>query len=190
MDEGDAGPVGCSPYPLGPDHARDAMRKQGLARDLPLDRFFKRIKKTRFCWLWTGYISPAGYGSYTIARKYYRVHRLAWELGAKRKIPRGLHIDHLCRVRHCVNPKHLEVVTQTENNRRGYGFSGLNFRKTHCCNGHPFIGANLHVRKDGQRVQRVCQTCMRRASRDYMRRKRASQRKAHWTQVTQEGTDG
>jgi hypothetical protein len=55
-----------------------------------------------------------------------------------------LQIDHLCRVRHCVNPAHLEPVTPRVNARRGFGASGRNARKTHCPAGHPYAGDNLY----------------------------------------------
>lgn len=67
------------------------------------------------CLIWTGKTTTAGYGTFTSAQKY--VHRYAWER-VNGPIPEGLTIDHLCRVRNCVNPDHLEVVTREENSRR------------------------------------------------------------------------
>ena len=85
-------------------------------------------------------------------------HRLAYELEIG-PIPAGLEIDHLCRVRNCVNPAHLEPVTHAENIRRGTGPLAENARKTECVHGHPLEGANLYVRPgDGHRQCRACNT--------------------------------
>jgi DNA-binding XRE family transcriptional regulator len=83
-------------------------------------------------------------------------HRYSYELH-KGLIPDGLTIDHLCKIRHCVNPQHLEVVTYQENNHRGNGMSGCHFRATHCPKGHPYSGDNLYVRPDGK--GRGCKIC-------------------------------
>jgi hypothetical protein len=82
------------------------------------DRLWSRVTKTDTCWLWTGSCTTAGYG--TVGRgsdEWFYVHRLAYELLVG-PIPDGLTIDHLCRVRHCVRPDHLEPVTRAENTRR------------------------------------------------------------------------
>lgn len=69
------------------------------------------------CWLWTASLNNFGYGNFSLHGKPTLAHRAAWEIYVA-PIPAGLHIDHLCRVRHCVNPEHLEVVTRAENMRR------------------------------------------------------------------------
>jgi hypothetical protein len=75
--------------------------------------------KTDTCWLWTGTIANNGYGHiYREGGPLMTAHRLSYEVHVG-PIPDGLTIDHLCRVRHCVNPDHLEPVTVAENNRRG-----------------------------------------------------------------------
>jgi hypothetical protein len=71
-------------------------------------------------------------------------------------IPDGLHLDHLCKVRNCVRPSHLEAVTPRENVMRSDGVASLNARKTHCKRGHPFSGRNLYVRPNGERACRKC----------------------------------
>lgn len=69
----------------------------------------------RHCWLWQGPINNSGYGvMYDADGKHTGVHRVAYE-NAVGAIPVGMQIDHLCRVRHCVNPAHLEPVTRAEN---------------------------------------------------------------------------
>lgn len=70
------------------------------------------------CWIWTGSVEGKGYGHPTIAGKKHPAHRLAYELLVG-PVPEGLHLDHLCRVRRCVNPEHLEPVTSRENSLRG-----------------------------------------------------------------------
>lgn len=70
------------------------------------------------CWLWTGSRSPDGYGWASLANKTHQAHRLVYRL-VKGDPPEGMHLDHLCRVRNCVNPDHLEPVSPRENLRRG-----------------------------------------------------------------------
>jgi len=69
------------------------------------------------CWEWTGATIPNGYGSFGVNGSQVGAHRLAYELTVG-PIPEGLTIDHLCRVKTCVNPSHMETVTRAENNRR------------------------------------------------------------------------
>ena len=83
-------------------------------------------KKVRYiindngCWIWQLNKNYKGYGYVGINGKLVRAHRYYYEQ-AKGKIPKGLQLDHLCHVRSCVNPEHLEAVTLTENVRRGMG---------------------------------------------------------------------
>ena len=93
------------------------------------------------CWLWDGNTSVSGYGRNKVwngnASIYRLAHVLAWER-VNGPIPDGLCIDHLCRVRCCVNPDHMELVTLGENVLRGVGVAALNARKTHCKMGMNF----------------------------------------------------
>jgi hypothetical protein len=76
------------------------------------------------CVLWLGELNSAGYGrisqgnNHVGKRVRYLAHRVSYEL-AKGQVPEGMELDHLCRVRCCINPEHLEPVTRSENNRRG-----------------------------------------------------------------------
>ena len=84
-----------------------------------------------------------------------RAHQWAYrtEVGP---VPPGLQLDHLCRNPLCVNPKHLEVVTQGVNVLRGVGPSAINAAKTHCIRGHLFDKANTRITKYGHRQCRAC----------------------------------
>ena len=83
-------------------------------------------------------------------------HRIGYEqlVGP---IPKGLELDHLCRVRHCVNPDHLEPVTHKENTLRGSCPAAVNARKTHCKRGHPLTDDN--IARQSKTNARVCLKC-------------------------------
>jgi hypothetical protein len=84
------------------------------------DRFRERMQPTSTgCILWTGHLNWNGYGRVTYKGRLAGAHRVAYEI-FKGPIPDGLQLDHLCRVRNCVNPEHLEPVTPSENTLRGY----------------------------------------------------------------------
>jgi hypothetical protein len=120
------------------------------------------------CWVWTGGLNEKGYGCARF-RDFdsTRVHRVVYELKVG-PIPDGLVIDHLCRVRACCNPSHLEVVTTAENNRRALAYRppgvrwGGSPKRSHCMSGHPLSGDNLYVSPKGARRCRACQGVRRR----------------------------
>lgn len=85
---------------------------------LPTDqRFWAKVDAEGICWEWTSTVDGTGYGKIKIARVWVPAHRWAYETLVG-PIPAGLELDHLCRIRRCVNPDHLEPVTTTENLRR------------------------------------------------------------------------
>ena len=89
------------------------------------DTFWSRVEKTADgCWLWTSTIVWNGYGQFRIDNRRVYAHRFAYEQ-VNGTIPAGLDLDHLCRVRRCVNPAHLEPVTRRENLRRGRVARGI-----------------------------------------------------------------
>lgn len=112
------------------------------------------------CWVWTGKVKN-GYATISIGsrsdgtRRTEYVHRLAYEelVGP---ITDGLELDHLCRVRLCVRPTHLEPVTHEENVLRGDSFTAVNARKTHCPQQHPYDEANTWISSSGWRYCRAC----------------------------------
>ena len=106
------------------------------------------------CWLWTGRLRKDGYANFSFEGRHVLAHRFAYELEIG-PIPDGLTLDHLCRVRHCVRPDHLEPVTQAENVKRGQT-GWHNKLKTHCKNGHPFNETNTTIPPDGYRRCRLC----------------------------------
>lgn len=121
-------------------------------------RFEKFItpEPTSGCWLWTGGCDPDGYGVFRVSTtKQKRAHRFSFEQ-ARGPVPAGLQLDHLCRVRSCVNPAHLEPVTNRTNTLRGLTLPAANAAKQFCVKGHPLYGPNLFVRPDGARGCRVC----------------------------------
>src|SRR5688500_12459342 len=114
-------------------------------RDLR-ERFESKMLKTEACWLWQGPINRKGYGTFQIKTPLGNwqpeyAHRVAYGL-YKGPIPFGLSIDHLCSNRSCVNPEHLEAVTQQVNLLRGKTLQARNLAKTHCPKGHPYDEAN------------------------------------------------
>jgi hypothetical protein len=113
------------------------------------------------CWLWKGYRGRDGYGRININGTQVVAHRWAYE-DAIVPIPAGLQIDHLCRVRACVNPGHLEPVTQRENILRGVGYFAINAQKTHCKHGHEFTESNTYTwHEEGGGAHRACVQCRR-----------------------------
>lgn len=106
------------------------------------------------CWVWLWCKDRAGYGRTILHKKQMLAHRAAYEILVG-PIPAGLVIDHLCRNSSCVNPNHLEPVTDRVNILRGKGPSAKNALKTHCLHGHEFTPENTGVVKGGRR----CRTC-------------------------------
>lgn len=129
------------------------------------------------CWIWTGYTTQHGYAqmqdySGEKRRKLY-IHRLSY-LHFKGPIPPRFTIDHLCRVRCCINPDHLEAVSIGENVLRGDSESGKHKRQTHCKNGHPLVPGNLAYLATRPRA-RICLICKRNTGARYHAKKRRLQ---------------
>ncbi|MGI9297058.1 MAG: HNH endonuclease signature motif containing protein [Gammaproteobacteria bacterium] len=137
------------------------------------DRFWDKIspEPNSGCWLWLGYTQPNGYGQYRLPGKTQMAHRAAFRILVG-EVPTGLDLDHLCRVRCCVNPNHLEPVTRSVNLKRGKSHGGRAY-KTHCKRGHPLLGDNLKLVPGG----RECRACRRiHDKQKYLRKKNRAQK--------------
>lgn len=122
-----------------------------------VQRFWRKVERTSACWLWRGSTRPwrsAAYGWFWCGRGV-AAHRFSYETFVG-SVPAGFVIDHLCRNTLCVNPAHLEAVTERENILRGTSFSARNAAKVQCANGHPLSGRNLGIRRGRWRRCRAC----------------------------------
>ncbi len=122
-----------------------------------LIRFWKKVKKSSQCWLWTSAHNVYGYGVFRLGQKVVMAHRLSYVI-ANGDLDDNLSLDHLCRVHNCVNPAHLEPVTRGENVLRGVGFAAQNSRKTPCPKGHPLVPENLY--RSSAKGGRKCRECV------------------------------
>lgn len=115
------------------------------------------------CWYWTGAINSKGYGQWAVDGVSKSTHRVAYESLAG-PIPDGMTIDHLCQIKRCCNPAHLEVVSRTENSLR------YSRNITHCPQGHPLSGDNLIIKKNKLGHEyRNCRECANARRRDARR---------------------
>jgi len=134
------------------------------------ERFLEKIspEPNSGCWLWMGATNNNGYGVTGVNGKNKLAHRVAYQLlhGVDSV---GMDLDHLCRVRCCVNPHHLEPVSHRENILRGDGpaLAKRNIAlihadrraRTHCAHGHEYTDANTLIRRRGDQIWRACRRC-------------------------------
>lgn len=128
-----------------------------------LTRFWSKVTEIDGCWVWTGAkqnskFMPAGYGRFQTGRRVSQAHRVAYELVHAVEIPADLVVDHLCRNTICVNPEHMEIVTQSVNSQRQ-----ARPPLSHCKpGGHEMTEANTYLRfwKDGRIRSRACIACV------------------------------
>lgn len=135
---------------------RRASVVQGAALPAWLDSLIFPVTESG-CWLWTGYITPTGYGLINYRGATNMAHRLVYE-AQRGPVTQGLQLDHLCRVRCCVNPNHLEQVSRRVNILRGTSPQAMNARKEFCVRGHRF---DLdYVRPTDGKRERRCSQCI------------------------------
>lgn len=118
------------------------------------------------CWVSDRAADGKGYTQIWFMGRMRMTHRVAYEAFVG-PIPEGKQLDHLCRVRACCRPEHLEPVTGRENTLRGQTVAAAKAAQTHCIRGHELSGDNVYTR-DLPRRERVCLTCRR--DRDARRR--------------------
>lgn len=144
-----------------------------------LNRFMSKVRKTTTCWMWEGSLRGHGYGQFYLNGSMAAAHRISYQhfVGP---IPIGLVLDHICRVRTCVNPEHLRTITNKENVLIGIGNSAVNKRKTHCKNGHAFDDKNTYF--SGNLTWRRCKAC---DSANFIRRnnRRRAKKLSHVTRI-------
>ncbi len=156
---------------MGNRTAGQPTRRKGPAPIAPAVRFWRHVGPPAMlsdyaphlgpCWPWIGAIGTGhGYGNFGVSASCTKeAHRFAYELLVG-PIPKGLDLDHLCRVRCCVNPAHLEPVTRAVNLRRGKALI------THCPQGHAYDEMNTYLDRAGKRH---CRACMTRRARERTR---------------------
>ena len=141
-----------------------------------INRFWDKVDVTDSCWLWTAHKNGYGYGTFRYNNKTGLAHRFSYEL-FEGNIINNLQLDHLCRVRHCVNPAHLQMVTLQENIKRGNtghhtnqlrGKDHPSSKKTHCPQGHEYDEKNTYM---DNRNTRNCRICISERGRKQYRRK-------------------
>ena len=123
---------------------------------LVIDRFMSKVAPEAItgCWLWTAHVSKDGYGRFGIGRKAHEAHRVSFKL-FNGNIGENLCVDHICKVRSCVNPNHLRLLTREENSKNQINANSL---KKVCKNGHEFSLRNN---------KRICRECQAKASQKY-----------------------
>lgn len=127
------------------------------------ERFWAKVQKgdgPEDCWVWTAHTDEKGYGTFSVYPKMLKAHRYAYEtlVGS---VPEDRVLDHLCRNPACVNPDHLEVVTNRENILRGVSIVAVCAKVTHCPQGHPYDSLNTRLYQG----RRYCKACQRKRDR-------------------------
>lgn len=142
----------------------------------PKIRFWNKVQKTDTCWNWTASLRSKNspYGCFKFNGKTELTHRLAytWLVG---EIPPNLTVDHLCKNTKCCNPKHMELLSLSENVKRAQGWlnsnpGAHNLAKTHCPKYHPYDSINTYITPSGRRD---CKECRRAACRRNYHRKKS-----------------
>lgn len=122
-----------------------------------IGRILAKVKVSETgCMLYTGAINSGGYACVKVMGKQFYAHLVYFTL-MKGMIPEGMQHDHLCEVRHCINPDHIKQATPRENTLRSRtGITAINSKKTHCKRGHEFSLENTRLLKTGHRECKIC----------------------------------
>lgn len=146
-------------------------------------------KPEKDCWAWNLSTNQKGYGRIVRNGKTLLAHRMFYE-AMYGKIPTKMTIDHLCRNRACVNPHHMEVVSNRENILRGTSPSAVNAKRTHCVHGHELGGDNLRIFTRNASKRRECRECRRRLGKARYWRNPEQQRKrmrdSYWRNIAEQ----
>lgn len=145
---------------IGRLHWREGWKgKDGRRLPNPIDRFMSIVEfdDESGCWNWPMHrVSNSGYGLFGFNGSIVLAHRFSAQFTRElRGLP--LVIDHVCGNPRCVNPAHLEEITQSENVKRGIVRAGPRAPATHCKRGHLLTDENIYSWKHG----RYCRTCGR-----------------------------
>ena len=140
------------------------MSLNGLSAEERFKIFAKPDPATG-CIFWAGHL-VTGYGSIRVGQRRMKAHVYAY-LRTGKTIPDDCELDHLCRIKNCVNDRHLEPVIHSINILRG---RRPNAEKTHCPQGHPYDERNVYARK-GRTKGRLCRECIRTRGRERYRKR-------------------
>lgn len=143
------------PSGVAPSRWRAKMRTKSIPQLTPEqeERFWSKVEvhQPAGCWEWSAEIDRWGYGRFSMLKKHWLAHRVAFSILIG-QIPEGLQLDHLCRNRRCVNPDHLQTVTARENLARSQAPAHRVRRSGVCQKGH----SDFTVTNKGRWVCRVC----------------------------------
>lgn len=129
-------------------HQVEPTMRQNTANDV-----LWKICAAGECWMWTGWYDSRGYGRVRWEKRAQQAHRVVYEIIKGEKIPKELTSDHLCRNHWCVNPDHIEPVTNRENILRGFNRAAMFARRERCPKGHEFTV------RGATNPTRICRTC-------------------------------
>lgn len=153
----------------------DARSVQMILRPEEYELFWSKIVVdcSSDCWVWIGSRHPRGYGQFANDYRKGFAHRVAYETW-RGLVPKGMELDHLCRVKACANPWHVEAVTHRVNVLRGEGQAAKNAVKTHCKHGHLLDEKNTYVFTGRGYVERLCRACGQKHKAAYSAKRRRS----------------
>lgn len=146
--------------------------------ELALEKLWARVEVTGFCWLWTGETGGGGYGRLHFQGARGQAHRIIYELLVG-PIPDGLQLDHLCRIRNCVNPDHVEPVTFKVNQERKVAKwakpkqptqAAIRKAKGLCQKGHVLAVVGVLTSTRGTSIRKQCRACQHDAQERWRRK--------------------